>query len=64
MAGSVYRGDQNTMTNDECPMTKECSNDECRSPRVLTSSFELRHSFVIRHSPAAPKRREGGSFVI
>jgi hypothetical protein len=49
-AGSVYQGAQNAMTNDECPMMKECSNDECRSPRVLTSSFELRDSFVIRHS--------------
>src|ERR1041385_1520946 len=37
------------MTNDECPMTKVCQNEECQNPRGLPSPFELRHSFGIRH---------------
>jgi len=42
------------MTNDECPMTKEIRNpndeDGTRGPVRTGLAFELRHSFVIRHS--------------
>src|SRR6185436_6261418 len=42
------RSDDDPMTNDEAPMTKECPNDEAR--RRSSSSLGFRHSFVIRIS--------------
>jgi len=47
-------------------MSKETQSTEMneRAPLLLWA-FGFRHCFVIRHSPAAPKRLgEGGSFVI
>jgi len=42
------------MTNDECPMTKEIRNPksewEALTADIIIQSFELRHSFDIRHS--------------
>ena len=52
--GRADGGAQVRMTNDEILMTKDILNPnskwEARAPNVIIRSFELRHSFDIRHS--------------